>query len=420
MSRVALVSSEPLRPAMAGIGIRYLELARRLPRHGLDTVVISPAEPAETAALGLPAAGLRRFEPGRLGDLLAGCDVVVAQGQLANDALLAAGDRPVVVDLYDPWLVENLAYLDTLGLDPYRNDHRSWLLQLGRGDFFLCSGEEQRLYYLGLLTALGRVNPHRVREDPDLEGLIAAVPFGVPEELPPPRPLLGPRRDGERRLLFGGLYDWYDPWTLLEALDGLEPPGWRLYLIRNPNPEATPQRLVGEVEARCRERGWWGERVELLDWVPAERRWDLLREVDTLVAPHRPSLETRLSFRTRFLDALAVGCPVVLSAGGPLSSLVEARRAGWVVAPGDVTGLRAALAEVLAGGPEVEARTARGREAAGERTWDRVLEPLVAFCRAPARDPHKEGFAVRLGTAAPGDPLGFRLRRWWRRLRGRR
>ncbi len=58
-----------------------------------------------------------------------------------------------------------------------------------------------------------------------------------------------------------------------------------------------------EVEADCRRRGWWGSRVRLLDWVPAARRWDLLRDVDVLAAPHRPSLETRLSLRTRFLDA---------------------------------------------------------------------------------------------------------------------
>jgi len=31
MTRVALLSSEPIRPRMAGIGIRYLELARRFP-----------------------------------------------------------------------------------------------------------------------------------------------------------------------------------------------------------------------------------------------------------------------------------------------------------------------------------------------------------------------------------------------------
>src|SRR6185503_6770556 len=97
----------------------------------------------------------------------------------------------------------------------------------------------------------------------------------------------------ELRLLFGGLYDWYDPWTLLDAL-ALQPPAvdWTLLLIKNPNPESTPQRLFAEVERRAARQGWWGSRVQAIDWVPAERRYDLLRDVDLLVAPHRPSLET--------------------------------------------------------------------------------------------------------------------------------
>src|SRR5947199_119575 len=330
---------------MAGIGIRYLEFARRLPAEGIEVVLVSPAAPEETAGLGLDVE-VRRFERGRLAEILEDCRAAVAQGQLANDLVLEMPSLPVAIDLYDPWLIENFAYHETLGLDPYRNDHATWVLQMSRGDFFLCSSEEQRTFYLGFLAAVGRVNPERMAGDPDLATLIAPVPFGVPDELPPHRPVLPPRATDERRLLFGGLYDWYDPWTLLEALAALDRP-WTLLLIRNPNPESTPQRLLAEVEARCRALGWWGSRVQVHDWVPAERRYDLLRDVDLLVAPHRPSLETRLSLRTRFLDALAAGCPVVTSEGGAMSRLLAEHRAGWVTPPGDAPALARALAEVL-------------------------------------------------------------------------
>jgi hypothetical protein len=284
MTRIALVSSEPIRPRMAGIGIRYAELARRLPAvvagtggGRVETVLVTPGDPEEArrALAGdgaQPPIEVRRFARGRLAEVLAGCDAAVAQGQLANDLLLELPELPAAIDLYDPWLVENLHYSESLGHDPYRNDHATWVLQLSRGDFFLCSSEDQRLYYLGFLTALGRVNPERLAADPDLAGLIAAVPFGVPApaELPPHRPLLDRRQPGERRLLFGGLYDWYDPFTLLDALALLpaEPP-WTLLLVANPNPGSTPQRLLAEVEARCRRLGWWGSRVRLVDWVPA-------------------------------------------------------------------------------------------------------------------------------------------------------
>ena len=158
------LSSEPIRPRMAGIGIRYFELARRLTERGIDIVLVSPAEPEETAELSLAGVEIRRFERGRLAEILAGCDARRGPGAARQRrGARSCPQLPVAIDLYDPWLVENLSYAATLGLDPYRNDHATWVLQMSRGDFFLCSSEEQRTFYLGFLTALGRVNPERLR-----------------------------------------------------------------------------------------------------------------------------------------------------------------------------------------------------------------------------------------------------------------
>jgi glycosyltransferase involved in cell wall biosynthesis len=281
---------------------------------------------------------------------------------------------------------------------------------------------------------------------------------------------LPPRLPSERRLLFGGLYDWYDPWTLLEALTlvdladdrGRLGAGWVLLLIRNPNP-GTPQRLLADVEAWCRRREWWGSRVRAIDWAPAERRYDLLRDVDLLVAPHRPSLETRLSLRTRFLDALAAGCPVVTTEGGAMSRLLREHGAGWVVPPGDAPALARAIVEALstldaapASSPHLagdqapplaidQAPPPAGDQApplAGDQApplaidqappaaawrqgaaallaayrWERALAPLLRFCREPRRELTKERFVNTLVSAAPPDGVGFRLRRRLRRL----
>jgi glycosyltransferase involved in cell wall biosynthesis len=412
MTRIALLSSEPVRERMAGIGIRYLELARRLPRPGIEVVLISPAASADVPQV---PAEVRTFEPGKVAELVAGCDAAVAQGQLANDLVLACPELPTAIDLYDPWLIENAHYLPTLGLDPWRNDHATWVLQLSRGDVFLCAAQEQRLFYAGFLTALGRVNPERLETDPDLTGLVLEVPFGVPEELPPHREWLPPRRGKESRILFGGLYDWYDPFTLLAALEELGGLDWELYVVRNPNAEGTPQSLFARFEERCRARGWWGERVRVLDWVPAERRFDLLRDVDLLCSPHHPSLETRLSLRTRFLDALAAGCPVVVTEGGAVARLVREHEAGWVVPPGDASDLAETVGAALGNAEARERRRDAGRRLAARFGWERVLAPLVGWCREPWRDPTRERFAFRPPTLAPADPVSFRLRRRLRR-----
>jgi glycosyltransferase involved in cell wall biosynthesis len=396
MTRIALVCSEPLRPCMGGIGIRYVEFARHLSAAGLEVALLSPGAPEVTRPLVPEEVEVRRFSAGRLRRQLSGCRGAVAQGPLADQLLRKLPRLPVAIDLYDPWLVENLHYAETLGPEPYRRDHASWMLQLARGDLFLCSSLEQRLYYLGLLTALGRIRPERSAGDPEFRDLVAQVPFGVPARLPPHEPYLPPAQVGRRRLLFGGLYDWYDPMPLLEALERLDRPEWELILLASPNPETTPQERMREVEEWCRARGpgWWGGRVRQLGWAPAERRFDLLRDVDLLVSTFRPGLETRLSWRARFLDALAAGCPVVISEGGAVSRLIREWNAGWVVPPGDSEALAGVLVEVLGDGEERERRRHRGLEEIRAYHWQRVLEPLLAFCREPRRDGGKGAFGV--------------------------
>jgi glycosyltransferase involved in cell wall biosynthesis len=413
---VALVSSEPLRATMAGIGIRYVEIARHLCAGGRRVVLMHPGALEETPDGG---AGVetRAFQRGVLETLLADCAVVVAQGQLANDVALELPLTPLVIDLYDPWLLENLHYTETLGLDPFRNDHRSWVLQLARGDFFLCASEEQRDFYLGFLTALGRVNPHRLRLDPDLRRLIDVVPFGVPDALPPYQPWLGPREPGEARLLFGGLYEWYDPWTLLDALDLVLDLRWRLLFARNPNAGSTPQAALARVEQWVRARGSrWEGRLELVDWAPYERRFDLLRDVDLLVSTHGESLETRLSLRTRFLDGMAAGCPVVTSEGGAVARIVRESGAGWVAPRGDAAALARALREALEHPDAARRRGAAGRVAVEPLRWPRALVPLARFCDDPAPDPTREEFAFRPETPIPDDGWGFRVKRGLRSL----
>jgi glycosyltransferase involved in cell wall biosynthesis len=370
---------------MAGIGIRYAEFARRLPRYGIDVVVLTVGDPAEAAALpGLPR-DVRRFVPGDLRRLTADCDAVVAQGEPANALAAETPDVPLAIDLYDPWLVENLHYAPALGDTAYRRDHASWVRQLSRGDFFLCSSPEQRHFYLGFLTALGRVNPARLAMDSTLERLVATVPFGVTRDLAPPRPYLPPRSPRERRILFGALYDWYDPWPLLEAVERLGRHAWRVFFVRTPNAATTPQRVWTSVEAWCRRRGWWQETVQPLDWVAEDRRYDLLRDMDVLAALHRPGLETSFAVRTRFLEAFAAGCPVVATDGGVVAGLMREHGAGWVVPPGDVDAVARALVEAVEPGRNA-ARVEAGRALAARFDWERVLEPLVTFCRAPVVD----------------------------------
>jgi glycosyltransferase involved in cell wall biosynthesis len=399
--KIALLCSEPIKLEMGGIGIRYLEMAKHLPDYQLDIVLIHPGEEDALASFDLNIADIRPFRSGQLKSLLSDCDCVVAQGQLANHLPVEAPEIPAVIDLYDPWLIENLNYYETLGIGPFWNDLQSWITQLSHGDFFLCSSQEQRHFYIGFLAALGRINPKILQKDPDLQGLITQIPFGVPDELPPYNPYLPESKAGEKRLLFGGVYDWYDPWTLLDALERLKFPEWTLLFMKSANPELTPQKIFNQLQKRV---GIGQTHIQFLDRVPVNRRFDLLRDVDVLVAPHKMNIETHLSLRTRFIEALAVGIPIICTKSGSLSQQIEDNQAGWVVPPQDSGAILVALEEIFRNEDVVAARGANALNLARRYRWKEVLEPLAHFCKNPRREITKEEFANRMETNIPKEP----------------
>jgi glycosyltransferase involved in cell wall biosynthesis len=205
-------------------------------------------------------------------------------------------------------------------------------------------------------------------------------------------------------VLFGGIYDWNDPSLLLEAwpLVLSREPDARLLFVDSPNPETTPQRVHAETRARAREIDPTGRSIVFSRWVPYSAREDLYAAADLIVSISSEGLETDLAYRTRLLDAAWGGVPSVSVAGGALARELEDAGAGWRVERS-----ADALAHAILAGLEPERRAAasrRAREFAGERTWDRVAEPLVSWCVDARVD------ANRLHYPAPPEP------RLWDRL----
>jgi len=421
VSRAFLICPEPVQELTAGVGTRFLALAGVLQRAGHRVTLVLPNDPEDAG--GVPeGVEVVQAEPFRLGEQAEGHDWVLLHAHLGNHYLAQRDDLPVVVDLYDPFLVDNLSYWRELGLAPYRNDHATWRLQLGRGDFFLCSSEEQRAYYLGWLTAVGRVNPPVVEADPDLRRLIDAVPFGVPEGGPPAPParheLLG---DCEGPVLyFGGIYDWYDPGVVLEALPAIldAHPGATVLFVHHPHPHITPQSAAGRAYATARERGWLERQVRFLPWRPGAERFALAQVADLAVVTHRPGLEALLSLRTRLVDLLWLGLPVVATEGGAMARVLRETGAGVLAPPEDPAALAHAVLGLLGDPGRRRSASRAGRAWAAGRTWDRVAAPLLAFAAAPWRDPLREEAPVEeLPDPEVRDTLARRLTRklGWRR-----
>lgn len=391
------MTGEVLAPRLAGPAIRAREIARALMAHH-DVELVS----TDRCELHEPGMTCRSADGAELEAVAGGADVIVVQGDALRRAPgLRLGDAVVVVDLYDPFHLEALE--STRALDPVSRrrsvGHALDVVneQLRRGDFFLCASSRQRDLWIGQLAAVGRVNEVTYEQSNDLYGLLAVVPFGI-EATPPARTGPGARgvvpgigTDDELLAWGGGIYDWFDPLTLIDAVDRLRVrrPRVRLFFAgtHHPNPAVGETDMARAARERSDQLGLTGAHVFFHDWVPYDERANYLLDADLAVSTHFDHVETQFSFRTRLLDYLWAGLPIVTTSGDALSDAVVRAGAGTAVPAEDAGALADALGRLLSDPVARDrARTAARRLGATYR-WDRALEPLVAFCESPRRSP---------------------------------
>jgi glycosyltransferase involved in cell wall biosynthesis len=343
----------------------------------------------------------------RRGDLLRAteqwCDVLIFQGTVMYEhPFLRDSDKILVVDMYNPMHLETLEHAKDRGEQLrrlYVRDATQLINeQLARGDYFLAASPKQRDFWLGHLAAIGRVNTVSYDDDPSLETLIATAPFGLAEQAPVHRhqvlrgvvPGIGM---SDRVVLWGGgIYDWFDPITLIKAVDRLRrrKPQVRLYFLglKHPNPRVPTMRKGAEAVALAECLGLVGTHVFFNhDWVPYDDRANYLLESDVGVSTHIEHMETAFSFRTRVLDYLWAGLPVITTEGDFFSDLIQRDGLGLTVPASDIAALENALFRVL--DDEKFAAECRKQSAAAARqfTWPEALKPLLEFCRHPRRAP---------------------------------
>ena len=395
--RILIVTDDVLTVRMAGPAIRAWQIAEALaPDHDVVLATTSPTCERSSPSFGVEAADQDRFA-----DLERWCTVVVFQGYVLNHVPVLRGtEKVMVVDLYDPLHLEALEH-GREQPEPDRSVNIASSVrvlgeQIARGDFFVCASEKQRDLWLGFLSAAGRVNPANYERDPSLRRLIDIVAFGLPDDPPQHRaPALrgvvaGIGPDDEVVLWGGGVYDWFDPLTAIWAVGALRErrPRIRLYFlgVRHPNPAIEESRTLVAARALAEELGLTGRHVFFNEgWVRYEDRSNYLLEADVAISLHVEHVEAAYSFRTRILDYIWAGRPIVATRGDTFAELIEREGLGRVVAGGDVVAVAAALEELLESADARDRCRARAGEVAHRFVWSEVLRPLVDFCAAPSR-----------------------------------
>ncbi|MES2092842.1 MAG: glycosyltransferase [Actinomycetota bacterium] len=391
--RVLVISGDPIGVKLAGPAIRAWSIAEALcAGHEVTLMSLTLVEdiPAPFALVHVSEGDDHAF-----GVWERWADVIIFQGHAMEFfAGLQTTKKIVVADIYDPMHLEQLEQAREFHADVW--DERVTIgtvvlnQQLERADFFLCASDRQRLFFLGQLAALGRINPANYADDPDLTGLISVVPFGLSRIAPVhERDVLKGRRYGiaadDKLLLWsGGLYNWFDPKTLISAVSilSLTHDNVRMFFqgTKHPHPGVPEMAIVSESKALAESLGALDTSVFFNDsWVNYADRQNYLTEADVGVSTHRAHIETTMSFRTRILDYLWAGLPMVVTEGDVFAELIANETLGIAVPADDPELLAAALERALfdeAFIAECRANIARVRE---RFYWDRVLQPLVAF-----------------------------------------
>lgn len=415
-TRVLIITGDPLGQKMAGPAIRAWHMAEAL--SSSNDVRLITLEGHED----LPAEFMvDTVKPGDNKAMAAQedwADVIIFQGlAMALFPAIRKTQKILVVDIYDPMHLEQLEQGRPQGEEAWTRataDATDVLNeQLKRGDYFLCASERQRHFYLGQLAALGRINPANYADDPDLTGLISVVPFGLEHEAPVhERAVLkgvhpGIAENDKLLLWSGGLYNWFDPLTLIRAVAKVAEtrPEVKLYFLgtKHPHPGVPEMKIVSDSRALAAELGVADTHVFFNgSWVEYKDRGNYLAEADLGVSTHHSHIETTFSFRTRILDYLWASLPMVVTEGDHFAQLVDERGLGRAVPAGDTDALAAAIEDLLfSRGALAKAKKAIA-QLRPEYEWDAVLAPLVEF----VADAHYAADRVRRGEVRREAPSG--------------
>lgn len=399
LRRVLILTGDPIGAKMAGPAIRAFHIASAL--SGENQVTLATTSRLEEVEAPFALTRIRSGDDRTFSPWEAWADVIIFQGHaMASFSALQITSKIVVADIYDPMHLEQLEQARELPYSTWVKQVRDATdvlnQQLGKADFFICASERQRLFYLGQLAGLGRVSPATYEDDPDLRGLIDIVPFGL-DEIPPAHErdalkgiVAGIEKSDKVLLWSGGLYNWFDPRTLIHAIAQLSErhDNVRLFFqgTKHPHPGVPEMAIVRESRELAAELGVLNRSVFFNEsWVEYADRQNYLTEADAGVSTHFSHIETTFSFRTRILDYLWAGLPMVVTEGDSFADLVAAEGLGIVVPSRDVDALEAALERILFD-PELiaqsKANIARVREG---YYWSNTLAPLMNFIRAPHR-----------------------------------
>ncbi len=280
--------------------------------------------------------------------------------------------QPLIIDLAGPHLLER-HYQKSPG---QVGAVLGKLAVIATADYYIVSGQSQRLYFLSFMMR-GRV------ENP--EKRMVTIPMPLNPTLPERKGNI----DGSNtypHFVFAGVFlPWQNPQTGLEQLGETvaKKNQGRITLIGGKHPNYDIK--LGGYE-KLFEKLSKNPFVETLPMLPFDRFTSELSSKDVALDLMKWNLERELAVTIRTTTYLWAGVPVIYNDYADLGKLIKRYNAGWQVSPENKNALKEVIDEIYAS-PEVVLEKSKNAQRLAREifSWDVAVEPLLKLFSSPER-----------------------------------
>lgn len=400
MKRILIISHDKIGSKMAGTGMRYHSMAETLTEAGFDVTVgfFGPdylPDDDFKRSYNVESVNVHQFEKA-----FGWADAIIAMW--VSEAIIHFCNlhkKTLIFDIYAPVPVETMALKTFSGKEitaadefEFESSHKDYRKFLENGDAFLVSNQRQLDFWIGYAFGAGQTSPERYMQRNIFDQfLIAPMGIHAHQKLTHTKTmykgvLKGVAKDDIVMIWNGGIYDWYDGVTLIEAMELVHTMNPKIKMIFpgtvHPNKNLPKWQETINTQERAKELKVEGKNVFFFNsWVDYHDRINFLLEADIAIYTHKPSIESEFSHRTRVLDHILATIPTIATKGDHFASLVEQHGLGAVVEAYDKKALADAI--VALAEPRKLAEAKRNLEKIRPSfDWAETLKPLITYLQS--------------------------------------
>ncbi len=404
MSNIVMFSYEQIfsdTGLTSGPSTRVWKLAKALKKKGNKITILEEVHAKDYSKQGIKIKGINYKTLNQINKY----DIAfIPNSNFAKNFFRYAKDLPIVVDLTTPISIE--ALLDFV-IDKNKNNQAEFFFEDGfipttisllNGDYFICSTESQKFFFLGMLNLIGRTTKD------NLENIIDLIPTLIPLEKPKKLKksiIRGKIISKNKKIILwsSSLFSWFDYNLVLKAVNNISKKRDDFALVfvgaLNPHVPKLTSTNVEQAKKMCKNFGLLNKYVYFLDWQPYEYRANIYSECDFTVVTYFDNFETQLSYRTRIADCLWGRIPVICTRGDTLSDEIQKHSMGITINPGNLHELENAISELLDNSALVR-KMSENIDKFIEQDFniEKHISKLDKFCKNPKKDLSKNKFNV--------------------------